>query len=68
MSVSLNEVNVGDTIVVRGGWGREPAVEATVDGLIENAGHGLPGIDYTEKSTGRTRWAYLDQIVEIVTY
>jgi hypothetical protein len=66
-TVSLDKIRIGSKIKVRGGFGSEPAKLVTVDGVDADIKNGRPGIDYTE-SDGTGRWAYLDQVLQVVAY
>lgn len=52
-------INIGDTIVVRGGFGRELPETVTVVNKGDEDGRVV--IDYIDGS-GRKRWAYLYQV------
>ena len=67
--VKLKDVREGSIVMVRGGFGNEPAVKAKVENVDSNIKNGRAGIDYTELGpTGCERWAYLDQVERVVTY
>lgn len=53
----------GDTVIVRGGFGREPAERVTI--ISTGVECGRPVIDYFDRK-GRERWAYFDQIEGII--
>lgn len=67
MFIKLSQVRAGSVILVRGSWGSDPAVRATVDSVEEDIKNGRPGIDYTTVN-GDGHWAYLDQISKVITY
>jgi len=66
--VTLDKMREGSKVMVRGGFGTEPARLATVTGLDADIKNGRPGIDYEVVNTGEGRWAYLDQVVKVVEY
>lgn len=68
MAVKLTEMRLGSKVMVRGGFGSEPAKEAIVNELDSDIKNGRPGIGYEEVSTGDGRWAYLDQVVKVLKY
>jgi len=53
--------------MVRGGFGNDPATLVTVSEVCEDVKNGRPGIDYI-KANGDGRWAYLDQVKQVVEY
>ena len=67
--VKLKDVREGSIVMVRGGFGNEPAKRAKVENVDSNIKNGRAGIDYTELgATGCERWAYIDQVERVVTY
>ena len=64
----LNEMRVGSQVMVRGGFGTEPARLAKVTEIESDIKNGFPGIGYTEVSSGEYRWAYLDQVIRVEAY
>jgi hypothetical protein len=67
MFIKLGQVRAGSVILVRGSFGMDPAVRATVNNVEEDIKNGRPGIDYTT-ANGNEHWAYLDQISKVITY
>ncbi len=64
-STTVDDIREGSVVIVKGGFGgHEPPEQVTVEG-IESL-HGRECIDYTSPITGG-RWAYLDQIVKVIT-
>ena len=66
--VMLADIKEGSRVLVRGGFGNEPAKFAVVNSVEADIKNGRPGIDYTEESTGDGRWAYLDQVQKVLAY
>ena len=66
--VKLKDVREGSIVMVRGGFGSEPAVKAKVENVDSNIKNGRAGIDYTVIADRDERWAYLDQVERVVTY
>lgn len=66
--VKLKDLREGSIVMVRGGFGSEPAVKARVEAVERDIKNGMPGIDYTVMSNGDGHWAYLDQVDRVVTY
>lgn len=64
---TLNEIRRGSKVMVRGGFGNDPATLVTVSEVCEDVKNGRPGIDYI-KANGDGRWAYLDQVKQVVEY
>lgn len=56
-------MNIGDTIIVRGGFGREAPQEVEVNDLGEKNGRTV--IHYIDKN-GDGRWCYPDQVERVV--
>lgn len=52
----------GDTVLVRGGFGREMPERVTILDVGIEAGRKV--IDYIDHR-GRTRWAYAEQVTEL---
>jgi hypothetical protein len=65
MRVTLSQVREGSIVKVRGDFGQGPAKRARVDSVDDNIKNGRPGIDYTVLSDGDSRWAYLEQVLEV---
>lgn len=59
----VNDVNIGDRVIVRGGFGSEAPQEVEVLDVNEKNGRSL--IDYKD-SSGVLRWAYFYQIDRVV--
>ena len=61
------KVKAGDTVVVRQ-WGGG-TLTGTVEEVLEDVKHGLPGIDYEvhnpQGEWERHKWAYMDQIISV---
>lgn len=68
MPIKLHDIRVGSKVMVRGGFGREPAKLAEVTEVESDIKNGRPGIGYIEVSSGEDRWAYLDQVISVETY
>ena len=66
--ITLKDLRIGSTIVVRGSWGSGPAVRAKVIMLERDIKNGRAGVDYTVERTGDEHWAYLDQVERVVQY
>jgi len=67
--ILLNQINEGDTVKVRSGFGSGSTHIGIVLGVYEDIKNGRPGIDYQlEGAEGDvfSHWCYLDQ-VEAVT-
>lgn len=65
--ITIEQIRIGSQVLVRGGFGSEPAKIVTVEGVDADIKNGRAGIDYTE-SPGNTRWAYLSQVEKVVAY
>jgi hypothetical protein len=65
--VDIADVRVGSRVVIRSGFGSEPAETVTLEGVDADIKNGRPGCDYTD-SKGDGRWAYLSQVVRVVEY
>jgi hypothetical protein len=65
--VTLDDIREGSVVVVRGGFGTELPKQVVVEEVHAEIKNGRSGIDYTE-SDGHGRWAYLDQVVKVITY
>lgn len=66
--IRIEQIKIGSTVTVRGGFGAEPARLGRVDEVEEDIKNGRPGITYTEIDTGDPRWAYLNQVLRVETY
>jgi hypothetical protein len=62
MSIALQEVRRGSVVMLRGGFGNDPPRRVTLTGVYADVKNGQPGVDY------EGHWAYLDQIVKVLTY
>lgn len=65
--IKLEQIREGSVVMVRGGFGTEPARQATVEAVEANIKNGRAGIDYVTRE-GDSRWAYLDQVQSVVAY
>jgi len=65
--VTLKDVREGSVVVIRSGFGSEPAETVTLEGVDSDIKNGRAGCDYTD-TKGEPRWAYLTQIVRVVKY
>lgn len=61
--MKLNELSIGDTVIVASGWGYGPLHTGVVNDVLEEVKNGRPGIDYT-RDNGNSHWAYLDQVIK----
>lgn len=59
----VNDVNIGDRVIVCGGFGTEAPQEVEVLDVDEK--NGRPLIDYKD-AKGELRWAYFHQITRVV--
>ena len=66
--VELGDMQEDSIIVVKGGFGLEPAVRAVVEELDSEGKNGRSIVAYKEIGTGDSRWAYLDQVVSVEQY
>lgn len=66
--VLLEQIKIGSTVVVRGGFGTESPRLGLVDEIEEDIKNGRPGITYTEIESGDPRWAYLNQVLRVESY
>jgi|APCry1669188970_1035186.scaffolds.fasta_scaffold00100_30 hypothetical protein len=65
--VALNEVRVGSTVMVRGAFGMDAPVRATVTEVERVIKNGQPGICYNTANDAN-HWAYLNQVDEVIKY
>ena len=68
MTYSIDDIQIGDTVEVRSGFGHGPFLTGIVDEVCEDVKNGIPGIDYkVEGSNGYDgmHWAYIDQVVRV---
>lgn len=69
--ITIKQIRNGSIVVVRGGFGTEPPRQVRVTEVLANIKNGRPGIDYVEPAAignSSGRWAYLDQVLSVVTY
>jgi hypothetical protein len=67
--LTINDVKQGDTVKVRSSFGGGPVVTGVVSGVFADIKRGYPGIDYKLngcEDPASERWAYLDQVDEVV--
>lgn len=60
------KIKEGSLVRVVGGFGTEKAREVTVSGVGEKNGQMV--FDYNDHVLGFERWAYTDQILEVIEY
>jgi len=60
--VTLKDIREGSVVVVRGDFGSGRPQTVTVEEVDSDIKNGLPGIGYADS------WAYLTQVVRVVTY
>lgn len=60
----MDNVKIGTKVIVSGGFGTEEPKEVTVVGLGEKNGKRV--FDYQEDGSPYGRWAYFNQIVEVI--
>jgi len=65
--VDIDDVRAGSVVVIRSGFGSEPAETVTLENVEADIKNGRAGCDYTD-TKGEPRWAYLTQIVRVVQY
>jgi hypothetical protein len=65
IEVDGRPVTRGTRVIVADGFGTEPPTTATVEQAFADIKDGEPGIDY-EDENGNERWAYADQILEVL--
>lgn len=65
MTVSIDDINDGSVIMVRGSWGREAPVRATVIDIDTEGKNGKPVISYLRQD-GEEKWAYMNQVTQVV--
>ena len=66
-TIPLSKIRAGSRVKVRGGFGSEPIRTVTVTSVEADIKNGRAGIDYTE-ADGTDRWAYMDQVLQVVEY
>lgn len=67
--LTLSAVKQGDTVKVKSNFGGGPVVTGVVTAVFADIKGGYPGIDYSldgVEDLASQRWAYLDQVVEVV--
>ena len=64
----IDQVREGSVIIVRGRWGSDDAIRATVTGVEEDIKNGYPGVCYYITDPNSLHWAYFDQVDSVVTY
>jgi hypothetical protein len=67
-NVKLSDMREGSIVLVRGGFGNDPAVEATITAVCRDVKNGRAGVDYIVNATQEKHWAYLDQVKRVITY
>ena len=60
--VTLKDIREGSVVIVRGAFGTGPEQKVVVEAVESDIKNGRPGIDYADS------WAYLTQVVRVVTY
>ena len=60
--IKLKDIREGSVVIVRGAFGTGPEQRVKVEEVHEDVKNGRPGIDYQDS------WAYLTQVVRVVTY
>jgi hypothetical protein len=60
--VTLKDIREGSVVIVRGNFGNGPEERVIVQEVEEDVKNGRPGICYDES------WAYLSQVMRVVTY
>lgn len=65
--VDIEDVRAGSVVVIKSGFGSEPAETVTLENVDADIKNGRAGCDYTD-TKGEGRWAYLTQIVRVVKY
>eukprot|EP00656_Telonema_subtile_P025363 TRINITY_DN2744_c0_g1_i1.p2 TRINITY_DN2744_c0_g1~~TRINITY_DN2744_c0_g1_i1.p2 ORF type:complete len:142 (-),score=36.43 TRINITY_DN2744_c0_g1_i1:174-599(-) len=60
-------LRVGAVVLVRGSFGTGAPKEATVTVVSEDIKRGIPGIGYTVHGEEGEHWAYLNQVVRLVS-
>ena len=62
----MYEIREGSIVVVKGGFGSESPKQVKVEGVGLKNGYQV--FDYDGQSDGTGRWAYSDQILEVIEY
>jgi hypothetical protein len=60
--VTLKDIREGSVVIVRGAFGTGPEERVKVEEVHEDVKNSRPGIDYAGS------WAYLSQVMRVVTY
>ena len=60
--IKLKDIREGSVVIVRGAFGTGPEQKVVVEAVEADIKNGRPGIDYQDS------WAYLTQVVRVVTY
>jgi hypothetical protein len=60
--IKLKDIREGSVVIVRGNFGTGPEERVLVEEVHEDVKNGRPGIDYEGS------WAYLTQVMRVVTY
>ena len=68
MTVKLEDMQAGSIVIVRPGFGKDPAVRVRVIDVCEDVKNGLPGIDYEVLSNKEQAWAYLNQVDRVIKF
>ena len=64
MAVKLKDIRVGGHVMVRPGFGSQPAVKGKVTAVHQDVKNGRPGIDYEVGEA--SNWAYLYQVDRVI--
>jgi hypothetical protein len=60
--VTLKDIREGSVVIVREAFGTGPERKVVVENVETDIKNGRPGINYADS------WAYLSQVVRVVTY
>jgi hypothetical protein len=60
--IKLKDIREGSVVIVREAFGAGPERRVIVENVEDDIKNGRPGIDYADS------WAYLTQVVRVVTY
>ncbi len=60
--IKLKDIREGSVVIVRGAFGTGPEQKVVVEAVEADIKNGRPGIDYDGS------WAYLTQVMRVVTY
>jgi hypothetical protein len=61
-NVQLEDIRKGSIVIVRGNFGSGTEERVKVEEVDSDIKNGMPGIDY------EGHWAYLSQVVRVVSY